>query len=77
MIAQLRGKIVDAGLEKDSFRVVLDVNGVGYEVLAPRSAEGTFSVGQSTTMFISESVTAFDGRLIRKSSPVRTAVGTP
>lgn len=61
MIAQLRGKIIEAGIEKESFRIVLDVNGVGYEILSPKSAEGTFSVGQSATMYISESVTAFDG----------------
>lgn len=61
MIAQLRGKIIESGFEKETFRVILDVNGVGYEVLAPKSAEGFFSIGQTMTMYISESVTAFDG----------------
>lgn len=61
MIAQLRGKIVETALEKDVFRVVLDVNGVGYEILMSRSTEGRLAEGQAAAIFISESVTAFDG----------------
>lgn len=61
MIAQLRGKVVETAFEKDVFRVVLDVNGVGYEILMARSTEGRVVNGQAATIFISESVTAFDG----------------
>ncbi len=61
MIAQLKGKIVEVTLEKDTLRVVLDVNGVGYEVFMAQSTEGRLAEGQQATLFISESVTAFDG----------------
>jgi holliday junction DNA helicase RuvA len=61
MIAQLRGKIVSADLEKDALRVVLDVNGVGYELLLCRASEGRVTEGQSVILFVSESVAAFDG----------------
>ncbi len=61
MIAQLRGKIIETNFDKEIFRVILDVNGVGYEVLAPKSGDGMYSAGQNVTMHISESVTAFDG----------------
>lgn len=61
MIAQLRGKIIETSLDKDALRVVLDVQGVGYEVLMSKSTEGRVAQGQSVTIFISESVTAFDG----------------
>jgi Holliday junction DNA helicase RuvA len=61
MIAQLKGKIAEITVEKDTLRVVLDVNGVGYEIFMALSTDGRLSEGQSTTIFISESVTAFDG----------------
>ncbi|MCG3203467.1 MAG: Holliday junction ATP-dependent DNA helicase RuvA [Elusimicrobia bacterium] len=61
MIAQLRGKVVDTHLEKDVFRVVLDVNGVGYEILMAPCTEGKLGEGQAVTVYIVESVTAFDG----------------
>jgi holliday junction DNA helicase RuvA len=61
MIAQLRGRILDTSLEKDVLRVVIDIQGVGYEVLAAKSAEARIAVGQTLTFFVSESVTAFDG----------------
>ncbi len=61
MIAQLRGKVIETGFEKDVFRVVLDVNGVGYEILMARSTDGRLNEGQAATIFINESVTAFDG----------------
>ncbi len=61
MIAQLRGNVIETGIEKDTFRVVLDVNGVGYEIFMARSTEGRIVDGQLATILISESVTAFDG----------------
>ncbi len=61
MIAQLRGKVLEAAVAKDSFRVVLDVQGVGYEIWMVKASEGRVAEGQATTIFISESVTAFDG----------------
>ena len=61
MIAQLKGKIIETGLEKETFRVVLDVNGVGYEIWMSRATEGRLVEGQTATVFICESVTAFDG----------------
>ena len=61
MIAQLRGKIIDAQLDKDILRVTVDVNGVGYEVLMTPASDGRVSVGKEMAILISESVTAFDG----------------
>lgn len=61
MISHLKGKISETSLEKDFLRVVIDVQGVGYEVLMSRFSEGRVSEGQTAQIFISESVTAFDG----------------
>lgn len=61
MMAQLRGKIVETTVEKDTLRVVLDVNGVGYEIFMSHATEGRLVEGQAATIFICESVTAFDG----------------
>jgi holliday junction DNA helicase RuvA len=61
MIAQLRGRIVEFGLDKENLRVIVDVQGVGYEVLMTKASEPSLSVGQLMTLYIRESVTAFDG----------------
>ncbi|MCB4756222.1 MAG: Holliday junction branch migration protein RuvA [Elusimicrobia bacterium] len=61
MFAQLRGKIVESAIEKEALRVVIDVQGVGYEVFLPCSTDGIAIAGQVLTLYISESVTAFDG----------------
>ncbi len=61
MIAQLRGKIIEAAPHKEALRVVVDVQGVGYEVLMPSGTDGQTLLGQTRLLFISESVTAFDG----------------
>src|SRR5262245_34979856 len=62
MIAQLRGRIIEKSLEKEVLRVVLDVQGVGYEVFLAKSNFDRLSVSDQTlTFFIRESVTAFDG----------------
>ena len=61
MIAQLRGKIISKELDKDALRAVVDVNGVGYEVLLSKSSEARTSEGQAVTLLISESVAAFEG----------------
>lgn len=61
MIAQLRGQISEVSLEKELLRVVLDVQGIGYEVFLPKTSEFQMVVGKSTTLYVSESVTAFDG----------------
>ena len=53
--------MIEAQLGKDVYRVVLDVNGVGYEVLMPRADEGRFPLGEKKLIFICESVTAYDG----------------
>ena len=61
MICQLRGKIVSTELDKDALRAVIDVGGVGYEVLMPRSTEGRLAEGQTAVILVSESVAAFEG----------------
>lgn len=61
MICQLRGKIVETAIDKEVLRAVMDVNGVGYEVLMPISSEGRLPENQTVTLYVSESVTAFDG----------------
>lgn len=61
MIAQLRGAVIEATIDKDALRVTLDVNGVGYEVFMCRANEGRIVQGRPATLYISESVTAFDG----------------
>ncbi|OVE77420.1 hypothetical protein BVX98_02645 [bacterium F11] len=61
MICQLRGNCCETHFEKDCLRVVIDVHGVGYEVFMPKSSQGHLREGHVYTVFISESVTAFDG----------------
>ncbi len=61
MIAHLQGKVADLNLEKDVLRAVIDVHGVGYEVVLARTSEGRLARGQQVTVLISESVTAFEG----------------
>lgn len=61
MIALLRGRIIEATLEKDSFRVILDVQGVGYEIFLSKAADLSLSVGQNITLHVKESVAPFDG----------------
>lgn len=61
MIAQLRGKVVSTELDKDALRVVVDINGIGYEALLSRASEGRVSEGQLVTILVCESVAAFDG----------------
>jgi Holliday junction DNA helicase RuvA len=61
VIAQLRGKILETRIDKDVLRAVIDVNGVGYEVLMTLSSDGRVRAGETCALFISESVTAFDG----------------
>src|SRR5204863_3821412 len=46
---------------KDLLRIVLDVQGVGYEVVLAKSADPRVVVGESALLQIKESVTAFDG----------------
>jgi holliday junction DNA helicase RuvA len=61
VIAQLRGKVVSTELDKDALRVVVDVNGIGYEALLCKSSDGRVAEGQTVTVLVSESVAAFDG----------------
>jgi len=61
MISRLQGILLEQELGKESFRVELDVHGVGYEVFLPRASESPLKIGQTITLFISESVTAYDG----------------
>ncbi len=61
MIAQLKGRIIDKTLEKDTLRTVIDVQGVGYEVFLAKASENKFQTGDLLTLLIRESVTAFDG----------------
>jgi len=61
MIAHLRGKLEEIKLDKEVLRVVLDVQGVGYEVLLAKSSENLLQKGQVLNLFIRESVTAFEG----------------
>lgn len=61
MIAQLKGKILEASIEKDFLHAIVDVQGVGYEVVLSRSSDLRVQPNTVMTLFISESVTAFDG----------------
>jgi Holliday junction DNA helicase RuvA len=61
MIAQLRGRLIEKSLEKDLLRVLVDVQGVGYEVFLAKSADPRLTVGEQIVLLIRESVTAFDG----------------
>lgn len=61
MIAQLRGQIVEKLLDKDALKVVVDVHDVGYEMIVPKASESRIAEGRTTTFYISESTTAFDG----------------
>lgn len=61
MIAQLRGKVVSIEPGKDALHIVVDVNGIGYEVLLSRSSEGRLSDGQPVTVLVIESIAAFEG----------------
>jgi Holliday junction DNA helicase RuvA len=61
MIAQLTGQVIDAALEKDTAKVVVDVHGVGYEVLVTPTSQTKILPGQTLVLYVCESVTAFDG----------------
>ncbi len=61
MIAHLKGRIAEKSIEKDSLRSVIDVQGVGYEVFLAKASESKFKIGDTLTLLIKESVTAFDG----------------
>jgi Holliday junction DNA helicase RuvA len=52
---------LETRIDKDVLRAVIDVNGVGYEVLMTLSSDGRVRAGFPRALFISESVTAFDG----------------
>lgn len=61
MIAQIKGKIIEAQAAKDALRAVVDVGGVGYEVWMSLASESRIHLGEERPVYISESVTAFDG----------------
>lgn len=61
MIAQLRGKIIETNTDKDFLQIVIDVQGVGYEVLMSKASQVALTPGLAATLYICESVTAFDG----------------
>ena len=61
MISQLRGLFLESNFEKDCLKVLVDVQGVGYEVLMCKSSQGVFRDGQNVTVYVCESVTAYDG----------------
>ena len=61
MIAQLHGTILESDLQKDTLSVVVDVHGVGYEVFMTKASDGRFQKGHLQTIYVSESVTAYDG----------------
>ena len=52
MIALLRGTV----LSRDMERIVLDVGGVGYEVIVTVQAAGQLTEGQSATLLIAENI---------------------
>jgi Holliday junction DNA helicase RuvA len=61
MIARLEGRLVDVALDKDIGRIVIDVHGVGYEVLVTATSYAALTLNQPVVVWVSESVTAFDG----------------
>lgn len=61
MIAQIKGQVVEVDIEKDFLHVVVDVQGVGYELLMTLASEPRLTAGQTRVFYVSESVTAFDG----------------
>lgn len=52
MIAQLRGKV----LSREYDRVVLDVQGVGYELAMPSRAVALLEEGEEVTVFVTENI---------------------
>lgn len=61
MIARLVGDVVEKKEAKDFLVALVDVHGVGYEVLLPKTSHARLAVGEKTIFYVSESVTAFDG----------------
>lgn len=52
MIARLTGKIT----EKDINSVILEISGIGYEVIVPQNFLATLSEGDSQTLYIAEHI---------------------
>jgi len=62
LIARLNGILLEKEVQKDHTRVVVDVGGVGYEVLMGLTAiQRLPSVSRDISLYICESVTSYDG----------------
>ncbi|MFN0117920.1 MAG: Holliday junction branch migration protein RuvA [Elusimicrobiota bacterium] len=61
MIAHIKGKVTEQYIDKDFLKTVIDVGGVGYELLLTMGSQFKFSVGEVVLVYVCESVTAFDG----------------
>lgn len=52
MIARLRGQVIEKGLDS----AIIDVGGVGYEVMVPAADYGTLIMGEETSLHIYEQI---------------------
>ena len=52
MIARLAGKVA----EKQDNSVIVDINGIGYELVVPQNILHSIKVGESTTFYVAENI---------------------
>jgi Holliday junction DNA helicase RuvA len=61
MIARLSGQIISHALQKDHGRVILDVNGIGYEVQVGINSLSQLPAQGQAILFVFQAVTPYDG----------------
>lgn len=61
MIARLCGQVVSHNLQKDHGRVILDVNGIGYEIQVGINSLSQLPAQGPATLFVFQAVTPYDG----------------
>lgn len=64
MIAHLKGQIVRQSVQKDHARMVLDVNGIGYEILVGLNALSKFPTQGTIVLSVFQSIIPYDGTTI-------------
>jgi Holliday junction DNA helicase RuvA len=69
MIARLRGLVVSQNLQKDHARVILDVNGIGYEILMGINALPRLTQQEPAILFVFQAVAPYDGSSILYGFP--------
>jgi len=69
MIAQLRGSILHRQIQKDNDKLLIDVNGVGYEVVVGLNALSRLPTEGQVILSVFQSITAYDGSSVLYGFP--------